>query len=148
MARPGSRGAHDGKRDAPRRGRGLGPAGEAVAEAYLRRRGYVILARNYRCPAGEVDLVARDGPTVVFVEVKTRSGSAYGSPLEAVDARKRHRLARVACHFLLHARATVAAARPAKAAEPAETVRFDVIGVHWSDETPAIDHVENAFEAS
>ena len=78
----------------------LGLAGEDAACAELVRRGYEILARRYRTRAGEVDLVARDGATVVFVEVKTRATDAYGGGASAVTWRKRQRLARVAVEFL------------------------------------------------
>src|SRR3990172_1890378 len=78
----------------------LGRRGEAVAEDYLRRRGCRILARNYRCPLGELDLVAEEGGVVVFVEVKTRRGSQAGSGAEAVGPHKRHRLLRLARYFL------------------------------------------------
>jgi putative endonuclease len=78
----------------------LGLAGEDAACAELERRGYAILARRYRTRAGEVDLVARDGQTVVFVEVKTRATEAFGGGAAAVTWRKRQRLVRVAMEFL------------------------------------------------
>lgn len=78
----------------------LGLAGEDAACAELERRGYVILARRYRTRAGEVDLVARDGATLVFVEVKTRTSDAFGGGAAAVTWQKRQRLARVAMEFL------------------------------------------------
>lgn len=71
-----------------------------MAAEVLRRRGWRILARNYRCPLGELDLVALDGDVVVFVEVKTRRGSRAGSALEAVGPGKRRRLLRLARYFL------------------------------------------------
>jgi putative endonuclease len=108
--------------------------GERIATAYLQRLGYSILARNYRCRGGEIDLVAADGPVVVFVEVKTRRRTEWGGPLEAVDARKRRRMAMAASHFLL--------AR--WRGEPA--VRFDVIGILWRAGTPDVEHVMNAFD--
>ena len=113
----------------------LGPAGEAAAAAYLQEQGYAIVARNYRCTDGELDLVARAGATIVFVEVKARSGIGFGSPLEAVDARKRRRLVRAARHFLAAERMR------------GDCVRFDVIAVHWRDGTAGVEHVANAFEA-
>src|SRR6266478_949290 len=87
----------------------VGGSGERAAARFLRRQGYSIIARNYRCPAGEIDLVALDNGTVVFIEVKTRRGPAYGDPLEAVDSRKQRQIARVAMQFVsahrLHDRA-------------------------------------------
>jgi putative endonuclease len=73
----------------------LGRFGEDLAEEYLRGIGFDVLARNWRCPAGEVDIVARDGSTLVVCEVKTRRGTGYGSPLEAVTPQKAARLARL-----------------------------------------------------
>ena len=84
----------------PHARRKLGDAGEEAAARFLVARGYVVLARNYRCSAGEIDLVCRDGETLVFVEVKTRRGVAFGIPEEAVTARKLARLAAAGQHYL------------------------------------------------
>src|SRR6185503_7901057 len=82
-------------------GRGdLGRRAEAMAEEFLRTRRYTIVARNYRCRAGEIDLVALDGSVVVFVEVRSRRGVVAGTPLESVDGRKQAQVARVARHFV------------------------------------------------
>ncbi len=112
----------------------LGAEGERAAEQLLRGRRYVILERNYRCPAGEVDLVALDGETVVFVEVKTRRGVGFGSPFEAVDARKQRQVSRAAQHFLAQHRLQDRAAR------------FDVVGVWWEQGRVRCELVQNAFE--
>lgn len=114
----------------PRRERGA--EGERAAAAYLERRGLRILERNYRSRFGEVDLVALDGRTVVFVEVKLRCGGF--DPLEAVDARKREHLSRVAFDFL---RRRGMLGRPA---------RFDVVAVEG--ESLACTHVADAFEVT
>jgi putative endonuclease len=74
----------------------LGRAGEERAAAYLRRRGYTVIARNWRCSQGEIDIVAAIGRHIAVVEVKTRRTAAFGHPFEAVDARKRQRLWRLA----------------------------------------------------
>ena len=79
---------------------GLGRTGERLAAEALKRRGYCILEQNYRCRHGEIDLVAEEGQDLVFVEVKTRRGAAYGLPEEAVTARKRQKLREVASHYL------------------------------------------------
>jgi putative endonuclease len=79
----------------------VGAHGEAAACERLEANGYQILARNYRCPSGEIDIVAADGPVLVFVEVKTRSSAAFGSPRDAVTAAKRRKLARSASHYML-----------------------------------------------
>lgn len=76
----------------PDRRRRLGQWGEQVAAVHLEAIGYQILTRNWRCRGGEIDLVARDGEVVVFVEVKTRRGRDYGAPEEALTPRKAQRL--------------------------------------------------------
>jgi len=78
----------------------LGAIGEDAAMRVLRRRGYRIRDRNLRCPMGELDLVAEDGGTLVFLEVKTRSTSDYGGPFEAISPLKRRRLQRLAVYYL------------------------------------------------
>ena len=79
---------------------GLGRTGERLAAEALTQRGYCILEQNYRCRHGEIDLVAEEGQDLVFVEVKTRRGVAYGLPEEAITARKRQKLREVASHYL------------------------------------------------
>ena len=74
----------------------LGKAGESLAVDYLRRNGFTIIERNWRCPSGEIDIVARDGATTVFVEVKTRSSLATGHPFEALNRSKLARMRRLA----------------------------------------------------
>lgn len=114
----------------------LGKAGERVAEQYLKDKGYKLVERNYRCTAGELDLIVLDRRVVVFVEVKTRSGHGYGSPLEAVEFRKQRKMIRAAQYFLsekkLHQR----------------DARFDVVGISWPGREPVVEHIENAFELS
>jgi putative endonuclease len=95
----------------------VGRFGEQVAVETLQRAGLVVLARNWRCADGELDIVARDGPVLVFCEVKTRSGRGFGDPAEAVGRAKVRRLRRLALAWL--------AAHPAGAAE----LRFDVVTV-------------------
>lgn len=82
------------------RNKGLGEYGERVAVEHLRSLGMVVLARNWTCKFGEIDIVARDGTTLVICEVKTRSSSAYGGPFEAITGRKAARLRRLAMHWL------------------------------------------------
>ena len=106
----------------------LGLEGETRAEAALRDKGFRILARRWRCRIGEIDLIAEDGPWLVFVEVKARAGEGFGWPAEAVDRRKRGRLARVALAYL---QAEDALERPC---------RFDVVEV--GDD---VRHIEDAF---
>ena len=113
----------------------LGTDGERAAEQYLSRQRYVILARNYRCRRGEVDLIALDRSTVVFIEVKTRTQPGCGTPLEAVDRRKQRQIQRVAQQYLREYRIRD------------RNVRFDVMGVWWEEGRLQCELVKNAFEA-
>lgn len=85
---------------AGRLARQRGAGAEEAAAAFLARKGLDILARNYRCRLGEVDIVAREGEVLVFVEVRARSGDAFGGAAASVDAHKQARLAAAARHFL------------------------------------------------
>ncbi|HEY0752480.1 MAG TPA: YraN family protein [Ktedonobacteraceae bacterium] len=78
----------------------LGRLGERLAASKLEKCGYQILERNFRCRAGEIDLVAKESLDLVFVEVKTRRGTAYGLPEEAINSRKSRKLQEVACFYL------------------------------------------------
>jgi len=114
--------------------RAFGAWGERVAEAYLRQLGMTILARNWRCPDGELDLIALDRDVVVFCEVKTRRGLLFGSGVEAVLWRKTRRLRRLAAIWL------------AENGVEGRELRFDVIGVRPAEgRAPRIDHVTGAF---
>ena len=114
----------------------LGKEGERVAERYLQGKGYKLVQRNYRCSAGELDLVVLDRRVVVFVEVKTRTGSGFGSPLEAVEFRKQRKMIQAAQFFL------------AEKGLQQRDARFDVVGVSWPGREPVVEHIENAFELS
>ena len=118
------------RRDPRRR---LGEAGEAAAERWLRGAGLVIVARGFRVRCGEIDLIARDGPVVVFVEVKTRTQGAYGRPSEAVTAVKRKRIARVASVFL------------ARSGWGENACRFDVVEVVPDGSGWRVTHLADAF---
>ena len=118
------------------RPRTLGERGEAVAARYLRRHGYRIVGRGVRTSMGELDLVAVDGRTVVFVEVKTRQTDQQGHPAEAVDLAKQRKLTLLATSYLKRHRLLNHAAR------------FDVVAVTWPDgRRPKVEHIRNAFEA-
>ncbi len=80
--------------------RRLGRRGEEIAAAYLQQQGYFILARNWRCPAGELDIVAREGETLAFVEVRTRRGDRYGTPEESITPAKQAKLVELAQTYL------------------------------------------------
>jgi len=114
----------------------LGLDGEAAARAALRSHGYVILAERYRVAHGEVDIVARDDQTIVFIEVKTRRAGAYGGGAAAVTWRKQRTIVRVAEAFI---------ARGRLAHLPC---RFDVVSVVWPPgEGPHAEIIRGAFDA-
>lgn len=112
----------------------LGREAERLVAEHLERLGLVVLCRNWRCPLGEIDIVATDGDVLAFCEVKARSGNDYGSPVHAVDAAKQHRLRALAKEWL--DRYQLAGVR----------VRFDVASVLWPPEgTARLELVEGAF---
>ena len=113
-----------------------GDAGEDLACEHLRRHGLKILARNYRCRAGEIDVVAEDRGTVVFVEVKERRGESHGSAVEAVTALKRLKVIRAA---------RVYAAIHGLSEAP---LRFDVVAIDWGPMGPRVRHDAGAFSES
>lgn len=122
--------------------RSLGDRGERLAERYLKRQGLKIIGRQDLDQLGELDLIATDGKSIIFVEVKTRTSNVGGEPLDAVDADKQRRLTRAAMGYLQ---------RHGLSEYPA---RFDVISITWSvaaDKSPAgkprIEHIKNAFDA-
>ncbi len=118
--------------------RALGQRGEDVAAAFLADRGLVVLERNWRCREGELDLVAADGGRLVVAEVKTRSGTGFGLPAEAVTARKAARIRRLAQRWL--------AARHAAGGSGFAEVRFDVLAVLLAGgAAPRVEHYEGAF---
>ena len=115
---------------------GTGCLGESFAADHVTRQGYQILARNYRKPFGEVDIIARDGDTIAFIEVKTRRSARFGSPFEAVTLRKQQQLSRIALDYLMsHGLHDQAA-------------RFDVVAVILDrhDQATTIEIIRNAFE--
>ncbi len=129
----------DRLRDRLRRGcwtpdRRLGRRGEDLAHRYLHEHGFTVVARNWQTRSGsaEVDLVAWDGGTLVFVEVKSRDSDEHGAPDRAIDGEKRRHLARAARDYTR------------RADVPWELVRFDVVNVIHS-EPPSITHFRDAF---
>ena len=114
----------------------LGKEGERIAEQYLKKKGYRLVERNYRCAAGELDLIVLDHRVVVFVEVKTRTGDGFGSPFEAVEFRKQRKMIQAAQYFL------------AEKKLQQRDARFDVVGISWPGRDPMVENIENAFELS
>jgi putative endonuclease len=111
----------------------LGRAGEDAATRFYRKRGFRIVARNWRCGEGEIDVVARRGGLLVFCEVKTRSSESFGLPAEAVGFHKRRRLRRLAGRWLAEHRTHASA------------VRFDVVSVIVRDGRTLMTHIPDAF---
>ncbi|MEV6525486.1 YraN family protein [Longispora sp. NPDC051575] len=113
---------------------GVGKYGERVAARYLLDAGMVLLERNWRCPEGEVDIIARDADTLVFCEVKTRSGDSHGTPADAVTPTKVARLRRLAKRWLAVTQLSTV------------EVRFDVVCVRPRRSGPAtVEHLRGAF---
>jgi len=110
-----------------------GRKGERLASRYLRWRGYRVVERNFRCPLGEIDLIVQKRGTVVFCEVKTRTGDGFAPPYEAVNRGKMMRLERTAEYWLN--------TRP----QPDRQCRFDVITVLLGKGKPRLEHMEDAF---
>ena len=111
----------------------LGRHGEDAAADLYRRLGFKVLERNFRCPGGELDLVARRGRLVVFCEVKTRRTDRWGPPSDAVDRSKRVRIRRLAAEWLHHRR------------PGAVEVRFDVVSVIVGEKDDYVTHIPGAF---
>jgi putative endonuclease len=121
----------------PAKGGRLGERGENVAARYLGDKGYKIITRNYRCPTGEIDIIAKDGNIIVFVEVKTREEDEP-RPEEQVNPAKQHQLTKAGKTYL------------SRYGFPQPLARFDVVAVVWPPgrEKPEIRHTQSAFEAT
>ena len=108
----------------------LGVDAEAMAAAFLEKRGLAIVARNYRCRLGEIDLVARDGATTVFVEVRKRASSAFGGAAASITTAKRRKLLKAARHYISRLPTT-------------PQCRFDALLIQG--EPPRIEWIRDAF---
>jgi len=114
-----------------------GKIGENAAVPYIKRKGYKVIERNFVNKIGEIDLIALDGDTLCFIEVKARDNDQFGSPFESVTLSKQKQIVRVAQSYLLY-----------KNLHDTD-VRFDVIAVYLDDDhVTEIESIENAFEAS
>lgn len=112
----------------------LGSSGEALASNFLEKKGYVILEKNYTTPLGEIDIIAKDNGIIVFIEVKTRANDSFGYPFQAVNARKRSKLKKIALLYMKRLREEVPA-------------RFDILSIQIHAEgTHSIHHITDAFE--
>ncbi len=118
----------------------LGNRGEKIAANFLRKRGYRIIEKNYRSRLGEIDIVARENDSVVFVEVKTRRSTDFGLPEEALSYDKRRRLSKVAMGYLAHRRIEDI------------NCRFDVVSILMDDKkvrtVKRIELIKNAFPSA
>jgi putative endonuclease len=115
----------------------LGQESERFAARFLTGQGYAVEAVNVRVPGGELDLVARDGGVLCFIEVRSRSSDAYGGPLASIDAGKQRRFIRAVRWYL------------ARRSQPDVETRFDVVAITWRGlDPPAIELIRGAFEAS
>lgn len=113
----------------------LGKWGEEQAKTYLEAKGYIVLEKNFRCPAGEIDIIARDGEWLVFVEVKTRRSVHYGYPAEAVDYRKQAKYIQAALYYLNKKKLLDS------------VYRFDIVEVRVEKQgNHIINHITNAFQ--
>ena len=112
----------------------FGETGENLAVWYLKQNGYKIIEQNYRNRMGEIDIIAREKKTIVFVEVKSRRSIRYGSPKWAVTPKKQRKLSMVALYYLKTTNQTDAKAR------------FDVVAITSNRDEPQIEIVQNAFE--
>jgi putative endonuclease len=116
----------------------LGQYGEESASKYLQDKGYKILDKNFRNKLGEIDLVAQQGNTICFIEVKTRKNAVYGAPFEAVHSTKQHKMVKVALSYLKY-----------KFQRIDVPCRFDVISIYKiSKDHPVVVHMVNAFDLS
>ena len=112
----------------------LGKFGEDLAFKKIKRLGYKKIIRNYRCPLGEVDLIAKDGDTLVFIEIKTRKGRTTDYAKEAVNKRKKRQISKVALAYMKSMDCSDARAR------------FDVVAICVGRGKPEIEVIKNAFE--
>ena len=112
----------------------FGSFAENLAEEFLKKRGYKILDRNYRKPWGEIDIIARDGKVLAFVEVKARRTNHFGGPKWALTPRKQRKISMVALHYLKATKQTHVKAR------------FDVVALSLTKDNPQIEIIKNAFE--
>lgn len=111
----------------------LGSKGEDIAAKFLKDKGCRIISRNFKTPIGEIDIIAEDKGTLVFVEVKTRSDASFGYPFEAVTRRKREKIKKVALCYLKNCKNPMPA-------------RFDILSIEMDGDNAKIEHIIDAFE--
>lgn len=112
----------------------IGNMGEDIAVDYLKKSGYIILDRNFKCKIGEIDIIGKDNNYIVFIEVKTRYGNKYGIPSESVTYLKQRKIYKTAEVYIL------------KNKLHKSNFRFDVIGITLNNDIPSIRLIKNAFQ--
>ncbi len=111
----------------------LGKQGEKLARDYLKKKGYKILAANWKSGKYEIDIIAQNKNEIIFVEVKTRSSDFFGDPEDAVDNRRRRRMTNASDSYMKYYKCNL---------EP----RFDIISIILNDKQTTINHIEDAFQ--
>lgn len=111
----------------------LGKKGEEIALAYLKSKKYKIIEKNLRNRFGEIDIIANDHGTLVFIEVKTRTSEAFGTPIQGINEKKQKRLKQLAMRYI------------ADKGLIEQEVRFDVLGILQTNKETKIEHIPNAF---
>ena len=119
--------ASDGRRH-------TGESGEALAVRFLKKDGYKIIEQNYRCKLGEIDIIARDGRVLAFIEVKARRTGEFGGPKWAVTPKKQRKISMVALEYLK------------KTKQMEERARFDVVAIRLLPDRPDVEIIKNAFD--
>ncbi len=114
--------------------RHTGESGESIAVKFLKKNGYKILEQNYRCKLGEIDIIARDGRVLAFIEVKARRTNEFGGPKRAVTLRKQRKISMVALKYLKETQ------------QMEKKARFDVVAIRLLPDDPDVEIIKNAFE--
>ena len=114
--------------------RQTGESGELIAVKFLKKNGYKIIERNYRCKLGEIDIIAQDNRVLAFIEVKARRTDDFGGPKWAVTPRKQRKISMVALNYLKETE------------QMAKKARFDVVAIRLLPEAPDVEIIKNAFE--
>jgi putative endonuclease len=112
----------------------FGKSGEDLAVRYLKKKGYKVIQQNYTCPVGEIDIIARQKKTIVFVEVKTRRTLSFGSARHAITAHKQRKISMTALYYLKSSH------------QMDQDARFDVVTVQSKGDSQDIDLIQNAFD--
>ena len=119
--------AYDGRRQ-------TGESGESIAVKFLKKNGYKIIERNYRCKLGEIDIIAQDSRVLAFIEVKARRTDEFGGPKWAITPRKQRKISMVALNYLKETE------------QMGKNARFDVVAIRMLPEAPDVEIIKNAFE--